>query len=60
MSETTEIEVSTLREVALERQTLRQAVKDLLALWDRRELGSWSVDEVQRLEEIRNLVARDP
>jgi hypothetical protein len=49
--------VTIIQELTQDRQSLRVAVKDLLALWDRRELGSWSVDEVERLAEIRGMVA---
>lgn len=43
----------------LERLKLWLALRDLLALWDRRDQGSWTFEEMQRLEEIRAMVANE-
>lgn len=40
-----------------ERQRLRDGLRDLLAMWDRRETDlGWTPAEVSRLEEIRKLL----
>lgn len=39
-----------------ERQRLRDALRDLLAMWDRRDDSGWTAADAARLEEIRKLV----
>jgi hypothetical protein len=57
-------ELETLRAAALEVGALESkkhsALLDLLALFDRKDLQSWSVPEVLRLREIRQIANGEP
>jgi hypothetical protein len=42
--------------LSLDRARLQLALREMLALWDRREDSGWTAADVQRLAEIRKLV----
>jgi hypothetical protein len=51
-----DITTATITALTLERVNLREALRELVAFWDRREDSGWTAADVQRLEEIRRLV----
>lgn len=52
------IAIATITTLTIERQKLKDALRDLLWAFDRRDDSGWTAADVKRLEEIRELVKR--
>lgn len=50
-----DVSIIAIEALTLERVALYAALRDLLAFWDRRDLGQWTPREMIRLGEIREL-----